>query len=238
MTTLPLRAIRSPRLLPTLMIGLVFLLALRLLSLVDTVGEPSGMPARGTAAAGSVLSAISPASAQDRAAQPSAPAQPAERRPAGPAPRSAVEENTGFSASEIEVLQELAQRRAEIDRRSRELAEREALLQAAEKQIERKIQELNQIRTSVEATLRRADDQDEVRKKSLARIFEGMKPPEAARIMEQMELPQLVELLERMKERSASPILGQMHPVRARQVAAELSKRRGTSPGAAAPRQG
>ena len=54
-----------------------------------------------------------------------------------------------------------------------------------------------------------------------------MKPPEAARIMEQMELPQLVELLERMKERSASPILGQMHPVRARQVAAELAKRRG-----------
>jgi flagellar motility protein MotE (MotC chaperone) len=177
-----------------------------------------------------VLSAISPASAQ-------APAQPPARRPNEPPARTAVEESTGFSASEIEVLQELAQRRAEIDRRARELAEREALLQAAEKQIERKIQELNQLRTSVEATLRRADDQDEARRKSLARIFEGMKPPEAARIMEQMELPQLVELLERMKERAASPILGQMHPVRARQVAAELSKRRGTPPAAPA-RQG
>ena len=141
--------------------------------------------------------------------------------------RGAVEDSSGFSATELEVLQELAQRRAAIEKQGRDLAEREALLQAAEKQIDRKVQELNQLKASVEATLRRADEQDEVRKKSLARIFEGMKPPEAARIMEQMELPQLVELLERMKERSASPILGQMHPVRARQVAAELAKRRG-----------
>lgn len=234
MTVFSLRHIRPPRLLPALMVGLCLLLSLRLIALVGTVGEEQGATER-AASAGMVLSAISPASAQDRPAQ--AAAQPAARRPNEASARSSIEESTGFSASEIEVLQELAQRRAEIDRRARELAEREALLQAAEKQIERKIQELNQLRTSVEATLRRADEQDEVRRKSLARIFEGMKPPEAARIMEQMELPQLVELLERMKERSASPILGQMHPVRARQVAAELAKRRGTPPAPAA-RQG
>ena len=231
MTQTVLRFAASPRLLPTLMLGLGLLLAVRLLALVDLATAPTDGARPGEPGAGVVLSAISPASAQDR------PAQTAARKPpeAGAAARSAIEESTGFSATEIEILQELSQRRAAIDKAARDLAEREALLQAAEKQIERKLQELNQLKAAVESTLRRADEQDEVRKKSLARIFEGMKPPEAARIMEQMELPQLVELLERMKERSASPILGQMHPVRARQVAAELAKRR--VPGAAS-RQG
>ncbi len=229
--------IRSPRLLPALMIGLCLLLALRLVALVGaTTDSPAVDAGAPIATSGGLLSPISPAQAQERPAQANAPA-PARKPAEAAGSRSAIEDSSGFSATEIEVLQELAQRRAAIEKQARDLAEREALLQAAEKQIDRKVQELNQLKASVEATLRRADEQDEVRKKSLARIFEGMKPPEAARIMEQMELPQLVELLERMKERSASPILGQMHPVRARQVAAELSKRRGPG-GAPQGRQG
>jgi flagellar motility protein MotE (MotC chaperone) len=227
MTMSALSFIRSPRLLPALMIGLCLLLALRLLALVGATADGPGMEAGvSIATSGGLLSAISPAQAQERPAQANA-AAPARKPAEAAGSRGGIEDSSGFSATEIEVLQELAQRRAAIEKQARDLAEREALLQAAEKQIDRKVQELNQLKASVEATLRRADEQDEVRKKSLARIFEGMKPPEAARIMEQMELPQLVELLERMKERSASPILGQMHPVRARQVAAELAKRRG-----------
>jgi flagellar motility protein MotE (MotC chaperone) len=226
MTMPSLSFIRSPRLLPALMIGLCLLLALRLLALIGAAGEGTAREPGTPVVATAVLSPISPAQAQDRPAQANA-AAPARRSAESGGARGAVEDSSGFSATELEVLQELAQRRAAIEKQGRDLAEREALLQAAEKQIDRKVQELNQLKASVEATLRRADEQDEVRKKSLARIFEGMKPPEAARIMEQMELPQLVELLERMKERSASPILGQMHPVRARQVAAELAKRRG-----------
>ena len=141
-------------------------------------------------------------------------------------PRPVAEDPANFSAAEIEVLQELAQRRVAIDKRGRDLAERESLLQAAEKQIEKKLQELKQLQGAVEATLKRHDDDEDIRKKSLVKIFEGMKAPEAARIFEQMELAQLVDIIERMKERSASPILAQLHPVRARQVAAELAKRR------------
>lgn len=221
----------SARLLPVVMIALGLVLALRVAELFG--GADAARPAAAPAPAAHILSPISPAVAQERPA-----AQPAARRTAEPAAatRSSIEESTGFSAAEIEILQELSQRRAAIDKQARDLSEREALLQAAEQQIERKLQELNQLKAAVEATLRRADEQDDARKKTTARLFEGMKPAEAARIMEQMELPQLVELLERMKERSASMLLAQMHPVRARQVAAELTKRR--VPGGAAPRPG
>ena len=57
-----LRSVRSPRLLPALMLGLGLLLSLRLIALVETVGEDPGAPERGPSA-GMVLSAISPASA-------------------------------------------------------------------------------------------------------------------------------------------------------------------------------
>jgi flagellar motility protein MotE (MotC chaperone) len=234
-------AMTTLRLLPALMVCLSLLFGLRIATLVGDVatlafsGAAPGMPV----AAGSALLAITPAVAQERAALPGGP-------PAAPTSsvRNEVEQSTGFSASEIEILGALGRRRAELDSRARALAEREALLEAAEQRIAQKLEELRQIQASVAATLRHADEQDEARRKSLVRIFEGMKPQEAARILEQMELAQLVELIERMKERSASPILGQMHPVRARQVAAEIARRRQPAPSgpsaapAAAPRAG
>jgi flagellar motility protein MotE (MotC chaperone) len=66
-----------------------------------------------------------------------------------------------------------------------------------------------------------------------------MRPAEAARIFEQMELPILIEIVERMREAKAAPILAQLNPLRARQIAGELARRRppGTpeAPAAAAP---
>ena len=78
----------------------------------------------------------------------------------------------------------------------------------------------------METLIRRYDDEEEARKKSLVKIFETMKPVEAARIFEQMDMPVLLGILERMKERNAAPVLAQMHPARAKQVTGELAKRR------------
>ena len=77
----------------------------------------------------------------------------------------------------------------------------------------------------MEALIRRYDDEEEARKKSLVKIFETMKPVEAARIFEQMDMPVLLGILERMS-RNAAPVLAQMHPARAKQVTGELAKRR------------
>lgn len=216
---------RSLRLLPILIVALGLVLSLRVTSIVQEVSaratpEPR-LRARELEPSPSLL-AIMPTAGHDKPATPPAKAAASE----APPPRSTADEPGAFSAAEVEILQELAQRRAAIEKRGRDLAERESLLQAVEKQIEKKLQELKQLQGAVEATLKRHDDDEDVRKKSLVKIFEGMKPPEAARIFEQMELAQLVDIIERMKERSVSPIMAQLHPVRARQVAAELAKRR------------
>ena len=208
------REIRGVRLLPVLAIVGALALALRL----------GGIAGFGAAAQAQRAPLADPPTAVLAAAPAAGPAKAAE--PPKPEPRPAPEDDAGFTPAELELLQGLAQRRAALEQQAEELARREALLKAAEQSIDRKLAELKQLQTAVEATLRKNDDEDSARKKSLVRMFESMKPPEAARIFEQMDLGQLVDLVERMKERSAAPILAQMHPVRARQVAAELAKRR------------
>jgi len=165
----------------------------------------------------------------------SAPATPAEA-PVGAtpaAPTRSLDDITNLTANEIEVLQQLVARRAEIERRGAELSRREALLKAAEERIQAKIEEMKKLQAGVEQAIRRYDEQEEQRRKSLVKIYETMKPQEAAKIFEQMDLTTLVEMVERMSERKVAPVLAAMNPVRAKQVTTELSKRRkpGDTPG-------
>jgi len=177
--------------------------------------------------------AAAPAPAQPAAQAPAAqaPAAPAPAQPANPA--RALDDITNLTANEIEVLQQLVTRRAEIERRGAELTRREAVLKAAEERIEAKVQEMKKLQAGVEQAIRRYDEQEEQRRKSLVKIYETMKPQEAARIFEQMDMTTLVEMVERMSERKVAPVLAQMNPVRAKQVTTELSKRRkpGDTPG-------
>jgi flagellar motility protein MotE (MotC chaperone) len=157
---------------------------------------------------------------------------------AGPAAATARAEPGNipeYTDAELAVLQGLSSRREQIERRGTELEQREALLKAAEQRIEAKVQELKQLQSKMETLIRRYDDEEEARKKSLVKIFETMKPVEAARIFEQMDMPVLLDLIERMKERNAAPVLAQMHPARAKQVTGELAKRRQPAAGAAGP---
>lgn len=140
-----------------------------------------------------------------------------------------------YSEAELAVLQGLARRREELERRNADLDQREALLKAAEQRIEAKVQELKQLQGAMEALIRKYDDEEDARKKSLVKIFETMKPAEAARIFEQMDLPILLDIVERMKERNAAPVLAQMHPARAKQVTAEIARRRQPTTAAAVP---
>ncbi len=156
---------------------------------------------------------------------------------AGTAPADQPDDGGGipeYTKAEMQVLQALSGRREMLERRGADLDRREALLTAAEQRIEAKVQELKQLQSAMESLIRRYDEEEDARKKSLVKIFETMKPAEAARIFEQMDLPILIDILDRMKERNAAPVLAQMHPARAKQVTAELARRRQPEPPATA----
>ncbi len=209
-----------PRLLPLTIGAAAVLLSLRVVDLWQHAGSAFAQSAKPAATA--------PAAATPAVAPAPAPAAPAATAAPAPGPSSRAEPNNipEYTDSELAVLQDLSSRREQIERRGTGLDQREALLKAAEQRIEAKVQELKQLQGAMEALIRRYDDEEEARKKSLVKIFETMKPIEAARIFEQMDMPVLLGILERMKERNAAPVLAQMHPARAKQVTGELAKRR------------
>jgi len=160
---------------------------------------------------------ISPALAQPASAETAA--QPeAETKPL-----SGMSEPAGFSQSEIDVLQSLAARREELDKRERELDQRLAVLSAAEAQIDSKIQKLREIQKTIEGLLDKHQEQEDKKIGNLVKIYQAMKPKDAARIFEQMDMPILIRVIKGMKERTSAAILAQMTPDRANAVTTELA---------------
>lgn len=131
-----------------------------------------------------------------------------------------------MTETEIQLLQELAARRDQLEGRERSLSQREALLTAAERRIDEKILRLEGLQATIESLLVEFDEQEEAQFASLVRIYENMKPRDAARIFEQLDMRVLLEVIGRMRERNSAPILAQMRPDRAQQITLQLAQRR------------
>jgi flagellar motility protein MotE (MotC chaperone) len=131
-----------------------------------------------------------------------------------------------MSQSEIDLLQNLAQRRNELESWSSDLSTREQLLKAAELRIETKLGELKTIQQKINASLKQHDDEQEAKLKSLVKIYETMKPKEASRIFEQLDMSILLDVVERMKEAKVAPVIAAMDPEKARKLTTEMAKRR------------
>lgn len=221
---------RTPflRLLPLLIIGAGIMLTVRVNDIrkgvldgtsVRVAGElqaqqpdkpPAAAPAQ-TAQAPSATNSPAPATAA--------------KAPPPPPPGGSTDPGT-LSQTEMDVLQKLTERRTGLDGREKDIERREALLRAAEDQIERKISEMRSLQNTIEGLLRQYNDQEDNKMRSLVKIYENMKPKEAAKIFEQLDMPIMLEVVERMKEQKVAPILAEMDPAKARTITSELAQRR------------
>lgn len=133
---------------------------------------------------------------------------------------------TSVTQAEFQVLQRLADRRAELDKLRRDLALREKLLAATEKKLNSKLTELNGLKTQIQGLLKKHDKEQESKLKSLVKIYETMKPKNAARIFERLEMDILLDVVERMREAKTSLIFAAMDPATAKAVTSRLAERR------------
>ena len=204
------------RLLPIVIVGVALLLAVRL-------GELS---------LGVELSTTSPALAAEDAPKPdeaeASVGAPAGEKAAGDADpgRRTTDFPVEFTPAEVAVLQDLANRRDELLTLETELEGRERLLNAAEGRLDTRIDELQELRSSIEALVRQYNEQEKEELQSIVKIYETMKPKDAARILEDLEMQILLGIMETMKERKSAPILAAMGAERARQVTSELARKR------------
>lgn len=137
-----------------------------------------------------------------------------------------TDDPTLFTQTEIDLLQQLADRREALERQEEEMNLREAMLKAAEDRINKKIEEMRVLEKTIQALVKTHDEQEEQKVRSLVQIYENMKPKDAARIFEELDLDTLLLVAERMKERKLAPVMAQMNPERAKEMTVELSRLR------------
>lgn len=133
---------------------------------------------------------------------------------------------TLLTQAEIDLLQQLAERRERIENREQELDRRNAMLKAAETRIDQKIGELKTLQTTIEGLIKKYDEQQEKKVAGLVKIYENMKPKQAAKIFEELEMDVLLMVAERINSRKLAPIMAAMNAEKAREVTVELSRLR------------
>lgn len=132
--------------------------------------------------------------------------------------KDAGEEDFNYSGVQEGLYRDLTKRREDIDKREKELATRQALLEAAERELDQKVRELTVLRTEIEGLMVKQTEEEKARTQSLVKIYEGMKAKDAARIFNTLDTDVLLQVMTQMSERKSSPILAEMDPERARTV--------------------
>ncbi|MDE2574721.1 MAG: hypothetical protein KGL55_05380 [Rhodospirillales bacterium] len=221
--------LRAPRLLPTTILAMAALLAVKSVALVRAAVPPP-------AAAAAVAKAAAPSAPPAAPSAASAPPIPSAAPAATPAPTlaAAPPPDPPVSAAERGLLLDLRHRSAQLDAREAAVKSREAMLAAAEKRLAVRLDELTALQTRLEAL-------DKVRKQrvnanwtGLVKLYENMKPRDAATIFDGLDMAVLLQVMDRMNERKAAPVLAAMQPERARLVTAQLAAlraRRDAPPG-------
>ncbi|MEE9545084.1 MAG: hypothetical protein V3V55_05765 [Rhodospirillales bacterium] len=150
------------------------------------------------------------------------------------ASKAVTADPTLLTQSEIDLLQQLAERREVLEFREKELAMRTGMLKAAESRIDKKIVELKDFQATIQKLMKTYDEQQNQKIQSLVKIYENMKPKDAARIFEELEMNTLLLVIEQMKERKLAPIMAKMNPAKATEITVELARLRNMpTPGSA-----
>ena len=133
---------------------------------------------------------------------------------------------TLLTQAEIDLLQQLAERREKLESRDKELGMRAGLLDAAEARINAKIEDLRRLQATIESLIKTYDGQQATKMQSLVKIYQNMKPKDAARIFEELDMETLLSVAELMNERKLAPIMAKMDPIKAKNMTVQLSRLR------------
>ncbi len=130
-----------------------------------------------------------------------------------------------FSATEIDLLQELEARRIELDRRAQALDLRERIVDLSEQRLKEKIKTLTQLETDLNKLLDKLSDKEEDELQQLAKIYSAMKPASAAAVLDKLDNAIVYDLFRRMGNKSTAKIMEKMNPAKARVVSEMLAEK-------------
>lgn len=222
----------APRLLPLTIVALAALIGVKSVDLVRASTSGSAVPAAQAAPA------PSPAAPAPTSAPAPAPGGPVQAGAASgnappdagsapiPPPEQIMPSAPPIPDSERALLLDLRARDKQLDQKAAALSTREVAVNAAEKRLAARLEELNSLQKRLEALDTERKAHDEANWEGLVKLYETMKPRDAATIFNDLDMPVLLPVLDRMNGRKAAAILAAMQPERARMVTAELAEMR------------
>ncbi len=133
--------------------------------------------------------------------------------------------NRPVSTAERAILERLHERRQELDKRARELDIREGMLKESEQRINARMNEVKEIEIKEGAGGQKKEESGAARLKSLAVMYENMKPKDAAKIFDRLDLKVLLDMTSQINPRKMSEILALMSTDAAERLTMELANR-------------
>ncbi|WP_428491856.1 MotE family protein [Rhodopila sp.] len=221
----------APRLLPTTITVMAAVLLLKCGVLLEATVSDSALLDSGMVASANAASS-------DETKEPATPAPPTRQKIAAAAAAAATRaaapqpsaEPSGapppVSDSEKALLQELRQRRRELDARAQAINARESVLAAAERTLSARVDQMQALQTKLEGLDAEQKRKVEAGWAGLVKVYEVMKPRDAATIFNDLTMPVLLQVMDRMKDAKAAAIMAAMNPDKARDVTAELAQMR------------
>ena len=130
------------------------------------------------------------------------------------------------SAATVASSDVLQPHRSQIEDRERQVTQREAALNAADKRLSERVTELVALQSRLQALEAGRKTQEEANWTGLVKLYEGMRPHDAALIFNALDKQVLLEIIDRMKPAKAAPVIASMDAEKARQVTADLANKR------------
>jgi flagellar motility protein MotE (MotC chaperone) len=216
---------RIPRLLPLVAIAIGGVLAVKAITEAPQIYLASRALAEDVVTKGPIKSALPPGASilSGGAGQSSATTKPA--APVCATTAADLAKEAGLSPAELQVLQSLSDRRGQLDQRESGLDTQVQLIAAAEAKLDSRIQQMNGLKTDIQALLGQADQQTQAEADRLVRVYEDMDAKKAAAAMAILDDSVRLPIAAKMKERKLADILKNMTPQDAKALTEKLAAR-------------
>ena len=152
-----------------------------------------------------------------------APTKVQDAPPAAPA-AAATETPTYRSVEERRLLESLAEgEHSSLPRQRQDLENRQMELKRMEAEVDKKLDQLGQLRLRIERLLAQKDEAEQQRAAELAKMYEKMSAEKAAAVLASLDQELAIAILGRMKTKSAARILNSMERARAAKLSTAFS---------------
>ena len=146
-----------------------------------------------------------------------------------------AEVGRAYSASEVQLLQELDKKRLDLDRRQQALELRERLVDLMEKRLAERVNEMNELKAQLENLTSSASGKDEAELNQLSQIYGNMKPQQAAEVMNRLDNNIVYDVLKRMPTKKSGKLMEALDPAKARFISEMMADKKVTLPALADP---